>query len=176
MKPTCLIAATLVAIAVVCTALILGPTEALTLLAFGALGMAGFATKDAQLTKTKALPNGAATTNSDPIDLGATSRSDFVADHEVLISAPALTTTELADTQTIKYTLEHDSDSAFGGAATVPGFADVITQTGAGGAGAAAATHRGKLPTNVKRFIRLKQVKTGASNASTSSGKVEVLT
>lgn len=135
----------------------------------------GFSMRDATLKVTKALPNGAATTYSAGIDLGKGTYGDHLADCEILITAPALTTTELGDTQTIAYSIEHDTDSAFGTTATITGFASIITQTGAGGAGAAGTTARLRLPTSVKRYIRLKQVKTGASDASTSSGTLEVL-
>ena len=164
------------AVALVCVAVCafacFGPETGTALSLVGAAAMS-FLMKDTALKVTKALPNGAATTNSDAIDLGTSTRGDFLANCEVLMTAPALTTGELGDTQTIIYTLQHDTDPAFG---TVTDLApNVITQTGAGGIGAVGATYRLRLPTTVKRYIRMKQVKTGATNASTSSGILEVL-
>jgi hypothetical protein len=57
---------------------------------------------------------------------------------EVLVSAPALSTTIAPDTRTMTYRIQHDTDSAFGTAATLVD--NLIVQTGAGGVGAAAAT------------------------------------
>lgn len=127
------------------------------------LGMA-FAVKDALVKKTAALPNGAATTTTAVIDLGHGSYGDLHANFELLIQAPACTTGQLGDGQTLVYTIEHDTDSAMGSAASIYG--TLITQTGAGGAGAAAAEKKVRLPSDVNRYVRLKCVKTGASNAS----------
>ena len=88
-----------------------------------------------------------------------------------MVSSPLLTVGELADGQTITYHLYHDSAVGFGGETLV---ATLGTVTGAGGAGAAAAEFRAKLPSNVKRYLRLKTVKTGASNASTKNATLEL--
>lgn len=136
------------------------------------LGMA-FAVKDVALKVTKALPNGAASITTDGFDLGHSTRGDFLANCELLISAPAVTTTELGDTQTLTYHVEHDDDPAFGTVATL--MSSVIVQTGAGGAGAAAATAYRRLPVDVKRYVRVKATKAGASNASTSSVTAELV-
>lgn len=137
-----------------------------------AVGMA-FALKDAKLKVTKALPNGAASITTDGIDLGHGTRGRFLANGELLISAPALTTAELPDGQTITYSVEHDTASGFGTVATL--YAEVLKQTGAGGAGAAAAEVRVRPPSNVKRHVRVKATKAGAANASTKSVTVEVV-
>lgn len=129
--------------------------------------------RDALLTVSKALSNGAGTVTSDGIDLGLTSRSDFVARAELLIEAPALTTTLLPDTETMKYSLYHDSDPAFGTETVLD--TDALVQTGAGGAGAVAATKRVGIPSDVKAYVRFKAVKTGTGNASTVSGKLSVM-
>jgi len=133
-----------------------------------------YGVRDANLIKTKALPNGAAAVNSDGIDLGALSgRGARLAEAEFLLTAPALTTTELADTQTITYKFQHDDDAAFGSPTTL---ADgVIVQTGAGGAGAVGQTFRLRPPTNCQRYVRIVATKTGASNASTASLTFELL-
>ena len=130
--------------------------------------------KDAELIKTWALPNGAATTNSAGIDLGNSARGDFVAPLEVLIEAPAAAVGNLANGETIIYHLYHDTASDFSGETLLLG--TLITQTGAVGAGAAADSKRVALPTTVKRYLRCKSVKTGGTgNASPISGTVSLL-
>lgn len=121
---------------------------------------------DSTYRLTKALPNGAATIVTDGIDL-ETSTGEFIAPVEFEVIAPALTTGELADTQTITYSIETATDLAF--TSPVVLMASFLVQTGAGGAGAVTATKRFTVPTNVLRFIRVKAVKAGASNASTKS-------
>jgi hypothetical protein len=148
-----------------------------TILGLTALGAVGFLMKDALLKVTKTLPNAASTTvNSTGIDLQEGTRGDFLADVEILITAPALNTTILPDTRTMTYSLYHDTDPAFGTETLVYGAAGQIVQTGAGGVGAALATFRGRLPTTVKQYIRLK-IASGASttDASATSATLEVL-
>jgi len=89
------------------------------------------------------------------------------------LTAPALTVGELADTQTITYSIEMDDNAAFSSATVLA--ASVLVQTGAGGAGAAAGTHRFKLPSNCERYVRHKATKAGASNASTASMTSQIL-
>ena len=132
-----------------------------------------FRVEDAQLQRSFALPNGANTTNSTGIDLESTPSGSFVADTEIVINAPALTTGELGDTQTITYSLRQSANADFSGDSELLG--GLIVQTGAGGAGAAAAERRVRLPTNVQRYVRLRAVKTGASNASTKSGTMKMV-
>ena len=129
--------------------------------------------QDAQLTKTKALPNGAATIYTDGIDLGVSANGRHLAQCELEISAPALATADLGDAATMKYSVEMDTDSAFGSATAL--FTDVLTQTGAGGAGAAAATKRVRLPSDVERYVRVKAVNSAAGDASDKSVTAKLL-
>ena len=129
--------------------------------------------RDRLLTRAITLPNGANTTNSTGVDLGESALSQFVADAEVLVTAPALTTGQLGDTQTITYSLRHSNNANLSGDVELA--ANLIVQTGAGGAGAAAATRRFRMPTDVRRYVFLRAVKTGASNASTASGEMAIL-
>jgi hypothetical protein len=123
---------------------------------------------DALLTGTKALPNGAATVYSNGFDLGAQSgRQNFSVDTELLIQAPALTTGQLADAATMKYSVQHAASADFSDATLLAG--DVLVQTGAGGAGAAAAEVRVGLPGDVKRYVRVRAINSAAGNASTKS-------
>jgi len=133
----------------------------------------GFAVKDTALKVTKALPNGAATVYSAGIDLGHGSRGDFLANAEVKISAPALTTTQQPNAKTLTYTIQHDDDAAFGTVADL--YPGVLVQTGAGGAGAAAATFTARLPVDVKRYVRVKAVGSATGDASAASLTFEVL-
>lgn len=130
--------------------------------------------KDAELTKSFALPNGAATTNSAGIDLATSNRGDFVADCELVVNAPACTTGQLGDTQTLTYSVRHDDNADFSTDSEL--MPAVVVQTGAGGAGAVAAEKRLRLPLNVKRYVRVRCVKTGASNASTASCEMSIRT
>jgi hypothetical protein len=68
---------------------------------------------------------------------------------------------ELPNAATVTYDVEHDDDPAFGTAAAL--FPAVIVQTGAGGAGAAAAAWQGRLPVDVKRYVRVKATTADAS-------------
>ena len=123
--------------------------------------------RDKSLEVTKALPNGAAAITSDGIDTGNSSQGDFVADCELEIQAPALVVGDLANGETMIYDIEHDDAADFSGVATLE--AAVITQTGAGGVGAAAVTKRFKLTDGVKRYVRIKATNSGAGDASDKS-------
>lgn len=134
-----------------------------------------FNLRDTSLRITRALPASASSSvNSDAIDLGHSTRGDVLADFELLVTAPAVNTTMAPDTRTFTYSLQHDDDPAFGTAVTIQ--PALITQTGAGGAGAAGATARFRLPTDCRRYVRL-VVAAGAStgNASTVSATLEVV-
>jgi len=135
----------------------------------------GFNVRDADLIKTKALPAGASSVQTDAIDLGhsVSGSGDFVADCELLLTAPALTNAQLASGHTMTYLVEMDNDSAFGSPTTV--MAAAITQAGAG-AGAAAALKRLRLPSNVERYVRAKATASDADDASAAEMTFELLT
>lgn len=130
--------------------------------------------QDANFIKTKALPNGANTVYSSGLDLGALSdRGARVAEIEFKLSAPALATAALPDTKTIKYSVQTDSDSAFGSPTDL--MTNILTQTGASGAGAAAATKRFRLPTDSERYVRIKAINDGTGDASGSELTLEAM-
>lgn len=129
--------------------------------------------KDASLIQTKALPNGAASTSTDGFDLGHGASGDFLAQCELLIEAPALVTGDLGDAATMKYSIEHDDAVGFGTAVAIA--KEVLVQTGAGGAGAAAASARFRLPTDVKRYVRVKATNSAAGDASDKSFTVSLV-
>lgn len=119
---------------------------------------------DNELTETRALPNGAAAVTGAAIDVGNSANGDFKADCEAKISAPALVVGDLANTETMVYDLITSDASDLGTPTTL--VAGAITQTGAGGAGAAAATWQGKLPNDVLRYIGIRATNSGAGDAS----------
>ena len=133
----------------------------------------GFKIQDANLSVSIALPTGASTVYSAGIDLGHGAAGDFVAEGEVKISAPALGATPLPDSRTMTYSIQHDTDAAFG--TPVDLYPGVLVQTGAAGAGAAAATFTARLPVDVNRYIRLKAVGSYAGDKSGSSATLEIL-
>jgi len=109
--------------------------------------------RDANLEETKALPADAGAGNAtsiDAFDLGSAHEA-FLAPCELELEAPALGTTPLPDGTEIHYDVEDSADDS--SYAVIA--ADVIVQTGAGGAGAAAATERFRLPSNVRRYVRV---------------------
>lgn len=123
----------------------------------------GFNRRDTEFITTKALPASAGSVNAAGFDVRPS--GDLVADCEMLISAPALTTTELPDTETMSYKVEDSADNI-----TFALVADsVLVQTGAGAAGAVAATQRFRFPTDVKRYVRV--TATGSTNIGDCSGK-----
>lgn len=138
--------------------------------------------KDAQVKKTWALPNGAATTYATPgIDLGiVTSAGRNLADMDFQIVAPALNTTQLPDAKTMKYSVLLDTVDPIDGSSTVV-ILDLITQTGAGGAGAAAQTKKFRLPSDLgnlltsARIVGARAVGSAAGDASGASATLEAL-
>jgi len=131
-----------------------------------------FALKDVLLKVLRALPAAASSTvYSAAIDLGA---GDKLAAFEVKISAPAVNTTMVPDTKTMTYSIQHGDDAAFGDVADL--FPGVLVQTGAGGAGAAAATFTTRMPVGVKRYLRLKIVSgANVTDSSAVSATFELL-
>lgn len=125
--------------------------------------------RDKTLTQTAALPNGAAATTTTGFDLETTT-GEFLADVELELSVPALTSMQVADTQTIAYTVEMSATSGFD-TATAIGTLTTVT----GSSGVSATLKRFRLPTTVQRYVRVKATKTGASNASTASMTVALV-
>lgn len=125
---------------------------------------------DAACENTVALPNGAATVVGAGIEVGITTRGEFPGDVEVKIEAPALAVGDLANGATMKYSIvteECDADDFYSPTVLIP---DVLVQTGAGGAGAAATSWQGRLPASgVLKSIGLKAVNSGAGDASDKS-------
>lgn len=120
---------------------------------------------DRELQRTKALPNGAATTTTDSIDLIGGANGQHLTDVEFELVVPAVTTAMVGDGTTIKYDVIASASSDMSSPSVV--YAALVTQTGAGGAGAAGSTTRFRLPSNVGRYVGVRAVKSATGNAST---------
>ena len=127
---------------------------------------------DASLIQTAALPATAASTQTTGINVDAGGKAHLPDHVELKVSAPALATGELGDTNTMTYTIEESDDNSSYNTL----YGSVIVQTGASGAGAAAATQRVRLPSTVKKYVRLKATADTALDASDKSMTLEVLT
>jgi hypothetical protein len=133
----------------------------------------GFKVKDAQLKGTLALPSGASSVYGAAIKLDNTSRGQFMAGVEWLITAPALVVGKLADASTMKYSVTI-SANADGSSPTIV-YPDVIVQTGAGGAGAVGATKTVRLPLDVTGYVALKITNSASADASAVAATLEAL-
>jgi hypothetical protein len=155
----------IVALAMICFSLLSGDATAST--AGPVCAMAAFAIGDALLKQTKTLPATATTATTSAIDLGHGTNGQNLADHEFVLEAPALTTGELGDTNTIIYDVITSASSDLSSPTTV--IDNIITQTGAGGAGAAAVTKRFRLPSDCQRYVGVVATASAADDASAKS-------
>ncbi len=125
--------------------------------------------QDAELTEAGTLPNGAATTYSDVIDLGSRPATENI---EFEITVPSHSTTQAPDTRTLTVSL-------VAGSTTTPTTAATITTvyTGAGGVGFTGASTRYKIASDAGRYVRAKFLN-GASmgDCSALSGTLKLLT
>lgn len=137
-----------------------------------ALGLA-FAVKDREFIQTAALPEGAASTQTAGFDLGHNISGKLLAGCELVLDAPALATLELPDTKTVTYSIETDDNAAFASPTVLA--ASFLVQTGAGGAGAAAAQKKFRLPTGVERFVRVKATGVATVAAQTKTMTVSMV-
>lgn len=129
--------------------------------------------QDAALKKTFALPNGAAAAQSAAIELPQTSTGQFVADHECLLSVPALNATQLPNSKTMIYSVETAIDSAFTSPIVV--YAEIARHTGGGGVGdATVIAKRFRLPSDVKQFVRVKATGSASGDATTATATVSI--
>ncbi len=127
----------------------------------------GLALKDTQVKGTRALPSAASTTvDGAAIDLGHGASGDYLAQSEFKVSAPAVTTTMVPDTRTMTYSIIHSDNSDLSSPSVL--ISSIITQTGAGGAGAAAASATFRVPLDVKRYLGVRIV-SGISTTDSSA-------
>ena len=85
---------------------------------------------DAALSTTKALPAGATSQTSDPIDVGLQTRGTRPAQAELLLSYPALSLAQLPNTKTMTYELLSSPNADM---SNPTGQGILATQTGATG-------------------------------------------
>lgn len=128
--------------------------------------------RDANLKLSLTLPSGAVTaTVAAGLDIGpVTSQGNFgpEIDGEFLLEAPALTTTQLPNAATLIYDVIESAAPNMGTPTVLQ--ANVLTQTGAGGVGCAAATMRFAPPTNAaKRYYGFRATGVTATLAATAS-------
>ena len=123
--------------------------------------------QDAALIKTRALPTGASSVTSDPIDLEHGDRGDVVAEFEVVVEAPALAVGQLANASTMKYDIVGSSNSNMSSPVTL--HKECIVQTGASSAGAIAGTFVGRLSLDAPRYVAVKATNSAAADASAAS-------
>ncbi len=129
--------------------------------------------RDAALSITRALPNGAAATTTTAVDLGHGANGLALANVEFLISAPALGATPLPNTKTMTYAVVHSDNADLSSPVVL--YDAVLVQTGAGGVGDVAKTARFRVPSNCKRYIGVRATGSAAGDASGSSFTLEPL-
>lgn len=123
---------------------------------------------------TRALPGSATTVYSTAFDLErpASTTREFLAETELEVTIPDLPAAQVANTETIVFAvLTSDSSDLSSGATTV--YARVALYTGTGST-VTGATHKVKLPTNVKRYVGISITKTGATDASSLTATLKL--
>jgi hypothetical protein len=130
----------------------------------------GMNRRDADLEKTIALADGAAAVVSASIDLGA--GSVFLANAEIDIVAPAMNVTEMPNAKTMVYDLQTSADDS----TFTDLYSAVITQTGAGGVGCAAAADRIRLPADAEQYIRVQITGDASGDSTPATGEIRLLT
>jgi len=138
--------------------------------------------QDGSLSIALALPAAASTTvtSATGIDTGVTTAdANQPGDVDFLLTAPALNATQLPNTYTVTYAVICSASSNMGTPTTI--FPACLVQTGAGGVGAAAATFRFRLPSQLPGGTGMRYVgytaTTSAStgNCSAASATMQVL-
>jgi len=126
----------------------------------------GFNVQDRSLRTTRALPAAAATvTSTVGIDIATIAPGRLLADYQFIINAPAVTVGMLSNAATIIYDVVTSASADMSTPTVVS--AAVLTQTGAGGVGAAAAVQGFRLPTIVQRYVGIRATKSVSGDAST---------
>ncbi len=122
---------------------------------------------DLLLTKTVALPASATTVNGTSIDLGDAS-PELCGEHsEFVLTVPA--TPSLANAATLIYTVQDSADnSSFAAVGTLA----VFTSTGGGGTGAVAVSNAWRLPSNVRRYVRVSVIESAAGGDNSAVSMV----
>ncbi len=147
-----------------------GLLDLFTLFNTGGTGAESYNVQDSQLSASLTLPNAASTTvtQATGFDTGETTALAVQPGNmELLLTAPALTTTMLPDTRTMSYDIIAADNAALSTNLTVLS-TGIIVQTGAGGAGAAGTTARYRLPSVCQRYVGFR-IRSGASTTDSST-------
>jgi len=113
----------------------------------------------------KSLPAAAGTADTASMDLNATGPL-ILRRTEFQLGVPALAVLALPNGETATYTLQDSADDTAFVAVQV---LTEATQTGAGGAGAAAKTIRFSVPSDIRRYIRVRVTTSGGSGDCSAS-------
>lgn len=128
--------------------------------------------KDATLIKTKVMPAAAATNYTDSIDLGTTYPGATVEEHELEMAIGAMAN-NTDSSKTILFTLQDSADDST--------FLDVsplnqLQVDGVAVTGSVAVTKKIRLPSNVRRYIRVSQVVPSGAGDNTAVTQTYSLT
>ena len=120
--------------------------------------------RDATHVEADALPTADGTAYSTGIDLNAlTAKGARLADIELELSIPDLTTTHLPDADTLTFSLLGDTALPIDGSSVVV-FANILEMLGAGGAGDGPERVRVKIPSDFSyRYLGVKAVAAGGT-------------
>lgn len=135
---------------------------------------------DAALTQTAALPASTGSTSAiiDTENNAGTfvgvAAADNVALFEYELDVPALTESQLPNGDSITFVLDMDNTLAFNSSAHEVLNSNLLTVTGAGGDGSAAASVRFRTPVTSGRYIRV--TATGSASGVAASGSNFTLT
>lgn len=128
--------------------------------------------RDAAILVTRALPAQAETVTSTAIDTGKSTAGVQSIPADFVLVAPALTTQLLADAATMTYTVKWSANADLSAPTTY--ITGAIVQTGAGGAGAATATYRFRLPSTAARYVFFTVTASGATDVSSKSATLDI--
>jgi hypothetical protein len=120
--------------------------------------------RDALLVVTRTLPAANANNDSTSIDLGDVTPALHGQNHELSLEMPALPNLANGTTATVTVTDSADNSSF----AAVPAVATLVL-TGAGGTGSAATTRVVRLPSTVRRYIRVNVAVANSGGDNTAS-------
>lgn len=136
--------------------------------------------KDAALTVTKTLPVGTNVATSGSIDLGLGALGELKVDAEFVLASPAVLVGALANAATLKFDILASASSDLSSPTVT--HTTILTQTGAGGVGAGAATIRFKEPLNPGgtlfaslRYLGFRCTNSGTNDASAGSATLDLV-
>ena len=129
--------------------------------------------QDASLTQPFALPSSTSPTNAAGLNLPVSPRSDFAAEVDFLVTAPALNATQLPNAATMTYSVQTDTTAAFASPTTVIEVLGV--QIGVSSAGAAGSSMRFRLQSGTQPFVRAVATGSGNGDCSGQSATFQIL-